>query len=284
MFESLKEVPKQYGYEPNSHAIALFIVVVYTLLAWVRKIEKFSFVFFLGNFLILIGCTVVVVFCIERLEQFGVAEGPVPINYLEYWNMIGFSIYTFEGIGVVMPILQACNCPEKFPTLLFWAVALLAVAITGFSEIAYFAYGNELTKPIILSIMPKDSLLVNVVKILFCINLACSYPLCIYPVNVIVEGYLFKNMSHSHLRKWLKNLSRMTFVILGAVMALIFAEHLDKFLSLLGAVLCAPLAITFPTLFHLKLIAKTKYEKVEDIIIIGISFFIFVFCTMHTLL
>ena len=83
----------------------------------------------------------------------------------------------------------------------------------------------------------------------------------------------------SALRSMLKNLSRAVVVVLSVYFAVVLANKLDKFLSLLGALLCAPLAFTFPTLIHLKLIATKKNEKVEDIIIIFVSFAILVFCT-----
>lgn len=84
----------------------------------------------------------------------------------------------------------------------------------------------------------------------------------------------------SNLKTLLKNASR-TFVVVSSVyLSVMLANKLDKFLSLLGALLCAPLAFTFPTLIHYKLIAKTNKEKVEDFIIIIVSFVILVFCTI----
>ena len=130
--------------------------------------------------------------------------------------------------------------------------------------------------------MPADNPVIMIVKILFCINLACSYPLCIYPVNLILESYVFKGFTQkTAARKWLKNLSRGLVVASAAVLAVVFSSKLDKFLSLLGALLCAPLVFTIPTLCHYKLIAKTRREKIEDMIIVSISFVILVFCTIQ---
>lgn len=107
--------------------------------------------------------------------------------------------------------------------------------------------------------MPADNPIIMIVKMLFCVNLACSYPLCVYPVNLILESYLFKGFTEkTPARKWLKNISRCFVVASAAFFAVVFSSKLDKFLSLLGALLCAPLAFTIPTLCHYKLIAKTK--------------------------
>jgi len=72
------------------------------------------------------------------------------------------------------------------------------------------------------------------------------------------------------------------FIVISAVyLAVVLASKLDKFLSLLGALLCAPLAFTMPTLCHLKLLAKTRRQKIEDVLIIILSFVLLVFCTIQ---
>jgi len=61
------------------------------------------------------------------------------------------------------------------------------------------------------------------------------------------------------------------------------ADKIDKFLGLLGAFLCAPLALTMPALIHLKLLAKTRQQMVIDIILVIISLFTLTFCTWQSL-
>jgi proton-coupled amino acid transporter len=63
------------------------------------------------------------------------------INPDGIWTMIGFSIYVFEGIGVIMPIMQACEYPEKFDTILVSAVICLTVVYCIFSFICNLAWG-----------------------------------------------------------------------------------------------------------------------------------------------
>ena len=66
----------------------------------------------------------------------------MPINYKGMWRMVGFSIYVFEGIGILMPVMQACECPEKFDKILIAAVATLTTAFCTFGTLSYLAYGN----------------------------------------------------------------------------------------------------------------------------------------------
>ena len=62
-------------------------------------------------------------------------------------------------------------------------------------------------------------------------------------------------------------------------MAVELASKIDKFLGLMGALLCAPLALTMPSLLHLKLIAKTRSEKTIDVTILILSVAVLVFST-----
>ncbi len=73
----------------------------------------------------------------------------MPINYDDYWSMIGFSCYAFEGIGVVMPIMAACECPEKFDKILGAAFLTLTIIYCAFADWCYLIIGDKLTKTFI---------------------------------------------------------------------------------------------------------------------------------------
>ena len=61
------------------------------------------------------------------------------------------------------------------------------------------------------------------------------------------------------------------------------ANKIDKFLGLMGAVLCAPLALMIPALVHLKLSAKTNSSKSADIFLVIISLLVLFFSTGQSL-
>ena len=90
-------------------------------------------------------------------------------------------------------------------------------------------------------------------------------------------------MEKSKKRQWLKNLTRSIMLIFTIVFSLLMGPMLDQFLSLLGGLACTPIAFTLPTLFHYKLCAETKKEKIIDICIIVLSLIIMVFCTTFCL-
>mmetsp|Transcript_36058 Transcript_36058/g.35037 ORF Transcript_36058/g.35037 Transcript_36058/m.35037 type:complete len:80 (+) Transcript_36058:1373-1612(+) len=60
-------------------------------------------------------------------------------------------------------------------------------------------------------------------------------------------------------------------------LSLLLDEKLGKFLGLMGAVSCTPVAFTLPTLFHFKLCANSTMEKAIDVGIMVLSMFILIF-------
>lgn len=167
-------------------------------------------------------------------------------------------IYAYEGIGVVMPIMQTCANPEKFTKVLMAAIATLSLIYILFGCLCYFTFGSNMNNPLITEMLPPADTVVVVTKLFFIINLICSYALCIYPTNTIIEGWLFKKGDDSAATYWLKNLSRAVVAMTAMYLGVALASKIDKFLGLMGALLCAPLALLFPALVHLNLIAKTK--------------------------
>ena len=130
--------------------VGLGLLIIYIPLAWVRKIEKFAFAFMFAIILIAISTVIISGFCVKLIAENGPGPDFIPINYVTMWDVVGFSVYTYEGIGVVMPIMSTCNCPEKFPYLLTLAVGVLTTIYIMFSELCYYTFGSGLTEPIVL--------------------------------------------------------------------------------------------------------------------------------------
>lgn len=79
-------------------------------------------------------------------------EGYYSINKSSYWDMIGFSFFMFEGIGCVMPVMNACDqrSKENFRYLLAAALGTLCTVYILFSELCYYTFGNDLKESIVM--------------------------------------------------------------------------------------------------------------------------------------
>jgi solute carrier family 36 (proton-coupled amino acid transporter) len=182
-----------------------------------------------------------------------------------------------------MPIMQTCATPEKFSKILFFALITLSTIYVAFGNLCYLTYGSTLNQPLITEMLPASDPIVIVIKLCFVLNLLCSYGIFINPTNTILENWMFGKKSSPMSSYYTRNFSRFVVCISAAILGVALSDKIDKFLGLMGALLCAPLAITMPSMLHLRLIAKTKRERMIDIALIVISIFILVFSTSQSL-
>ena len=114
--------------------------------------------------------------------------------------MIGTSVYSYEGIGVILPILEITDKPEQYPKVLMAVLTTVLVVYCFFGEYCLFVYGDLLNDPIITANLPPSSVFVWIIKIGFCFNLIFTYPLVIYPANMIIESYVYRGMPKTKKR------------------------------------------------------------------------------------
>ena len=132
--------------------------------------------------------------------------------------------------------------------------------------------------------LPQSHLLVKVLIFLNVVILIFTYPLTVNPANITLESVTinrwFKGSQSEEgfFKRWAKNFSRLLICISAAYLGIELSKSLDKFIGLLGALFCCPLAIMLPALCHLQVLAKSNAEKVVDIAILGISVLATVFC------
>ena len=109
------------------------------------------------------------------------------------WDMVGYSFYSFEGIGVVLPVLESSKNKQNFPKILIAAIVSLGCLYTCFGILCYKYFGNMKEKFVIYNIQDGGWFL-EFTELAFCVNLVFSYPLTVYPANRIMEGFIFYKM------------------------------------------------------------------------------------------
>lgn len=158
------------------------MIFIYTCLILEKRLEKFSFAYATGTYIIVVVCVIVGVYCTMLIGESGIGQNVVVYKDNSFWTTVGFSIYVYEGIGVLMPIMKASGVKDHFHKLLIYAVIFLTILYIAFATLCYFAYGENLHEPIILNMLPNNNWLLVLVKWLYSISLICSFPLTIYAV------------------------------------------------------------------------------------------------------
>ncbi|GJC93597.1 transmembrane amino acid transporter [Colletotrichum higginsianum] len=261
--------------------LILLQVLVFLPFSLLRDIEKLSFTALIADAFILLGLAYLLYYDILTLSTNGLAD-IIMFNRNDWTLFIGTAIFTFEGIGLIIPIQESMKDPRKFPRVMLAVMIIISVIFIGMGAISYAAYGSK-TETVVLLNMPQDNKMVNSVQFLYSIAIMLSIPLQLFPAIKITENALFtKSGKYNPYIKWQKNLYRFFFVILCAVIAWGGADDLDKFVALVGNFACIPLVYIYPPLLHYKAVAKNRLWKISDIVLCIFGFVAMAYTTTLT--
>jgi len=217
------------------------------------------------------------------INQRGIADVAL-FNPKSYPLLIGTAVFTFEGIGLIIPITDSMREPRKFPAVLSGVMFFLILLFGGAGVLSYLAYGSEV-QTVILVNLPSDQKFVQVVQFLYASAILLSTPLQLFPAVRIMENLFFRKSPSgkmSLLVKWQKNFFRAATAFTCYYVAWLGASDLDKFVSFVGSFACIPLCYVYPPMLHYKACARTRWAKAKDIALVVFGFAAAVFTTVQT--
>ncbi|CAI2365133.1 unnamed protein product [Moneuplotes crassus] len=276
-----------WGFTVNIWVMGLVFFVIYTPLCWVRKIQTLGKYHTFGDLTVLLAAGILIIKAITfYLEQDTFADDIKPFNPDKYLVFLGTAVFIFEGVGVVIPVRDACRDKECFPFIFITMMLFLSCVLIFFGFFNYAVYGDQLlsSAPMVTKVLSKGDLIVEIVMTLFVFNLVISYPLVIYPSNVIIESYSIDKIPPSKSRFWLRNLSRALVVFITFFIGIYLEDTLDRLLSVVGSLTCTPVAFIMPAVFHLQLVAESKIAKRIDYSIIVLGLTLLVCITSYTII
>ena len=70
-----------------------------------RRLEKLNWTHILALLVVIATVIVILVFTTKKAARDGIAKDIEFINTNTFLNVIGFSVYAYEGIGIVIPVM-----------------------------------------------------------------------------------------------------------------------------------------------------------------------------------
>ncbi|KAJ6084258.1 Amino acid transporter [Penicillium sp. IBT 16267x] len=245
--------------------LVLLQLVIFLPLSLIRDISKLGFTALIADAFILLGLLYIYYYDATTLIGNGGISDVVSFNPATWSMFIGTAIFTYEGIGLIIPIQESMKEPHRFAGVLAGVMVVITLIFLSAGALSYAAYGSA-TKTVILLNLPQDDKFVNVVQLLYSLAILLSTPLQLFPAIRIMENELFtRSGKYNPYIKWKKNAFRFFLVILCAVIGWAGADDLDKFVSLVGSFACVPLIYVYPPLLHLRACARTRRQVFADI-------------------
>ncbi|KAG5366671.1 Vacuolar amino acid transporter 3 [Yarrowia sp. B02] len=249
-------------------------LIIFLPLSMIRDIAKLSGTALIADLFILLGLVYLYYWSGMIVATEGVAD--VKMFNPNSWSLfLGTAIFTFEGIGLIIPIQESMKKPEQFTPVLAGVMVGITALFVSMGAICYMAFGSEV-KTVVISNLPQDSKFVNGVQILYSAAILLSTPLQLFPAIRIMENGLFtRSGKYNATIKWQKNIFRFFLVFVTAFVAWGGADDLDRFVALTGSFACVPLVYIYPPLLHYKGVARGTVAKVADLCV-----FVFGLCAM----
>lgn len=263
--------------------IALQLVPLVPL-ALIRNISKLGPVALVADVFILIGLVYIWYFDIFTLARHGMEPTVQLFNGSKFTLTIGAAIFTFEGIGLILPIQSSMKKPHHFSNLLYFVMFLITVIFTSVGALCYATFGEK-TKTQIISNYPQDSGLVNAVQFLYSLAVLAGEPVQLFPAVRILETSLFGERASGRKSlaiKWQKNALRTAVMGVCIGVSIVGASDLDKFVALIGSFACVPLVYIYPAYLHYVDIAETPTQKGLDIGLMILGLIAMVYTTAVT--
>ena len=227
--------------------MVLMQLIIFLPLSLIRDISKLGFTALIADAFIMLGLIYLYYFDISTLVSNGGPADIIPFNPNSWTLFIGTAIFTFEGIGLIVPIQESMRNPANFPPVLAVVMVIITIIFTSMGALSYAAFGS-VTKTVVLLNLPQDNHFVNGVQFLYSLAILLSTPLQLFPAIRILETGLFETRSgkNNPWIKWKKNVFRFLLVMTCAFIAWAGAGDLDKFVALVGSFACIPLVNVYP--------------------------------------
>ncbi|KAI1371324.1 transmembrane amino acid transporter protein-domain-containing protein [Hypoxylon crocopeplum] len=267
----------------STTALILLQLVLLIPLAFIRNIAKLGPVALLADACILLGVAYIYYYDIGYLASNGIHKSVVLFNPAKYTLTVGAAIFTFEGIGLILPIQSSMSKPERFEWLLAVVMLIITILFTAVGALCYATFGEN-TQIEIINNYPQDNKFVNAVQFLYSLAVLVGTPVQLFPAIRIIEGKIFG--SHSGKKnartKWIKNAFRTGIVVLCSAISILGASNLDRFVALIGSFACVPLVYIYPAFLHYRGVATSWQAKAGDLLFIVIGTVAMVYTTVIT--
>ncbi|KAJ7067280.1 transmembrane amino acid transporter protein-domain-containing protein [Mycena amicta] len=183
----LKLVPIQY--------FILAQVLLFLPLVLFRDLAKLSSTALVADAFILVGLMYIFGSEISIIGQSGVKM----FNPKDFSLFVGVAVYSFEGIGMVIPITDAMREPHKFPRVLTGVMCIVLVLFGGAGALAYLTFGSEV-QTVVLVNLDAESKMVQSVQFIYSIAIMLSVPLQLFHAIRIMENGLFTRSGKADFR------------------------------------------------------------------------------------
>ncbi|EQC31764.1 hypothetical protein SDRG_10553 [Saprolegnia diclina VS20] len=185
-------LPAKLSHDFQERQLILLIFPIILGLSWIRSLHKITPFSALATFAVLLGIAIVFYYSYAYASA---AQTPPPLVTTFAWSRLpefyGTAVYSFEGIGLILPLEKDMHDRRLFRGVLLRTMAFILILFLFLGEVPVLAFGsieNGSMTAVLQRYFPGWS--VTLANLLLAIACLFSFPIQFYPALEVLEKLL----------------------------------------------------------------------------------------------
>ncbi|XP_058063774.1 proton-coupled amino acid transporter 1-like [Anopheles bellator] len=257
---NVKQLYDYYGVVFDVHWHMLIILLPMALPALITNLKYLAWFMTVGNTCMVLGIGITYYYTVQDLPPVSASTRALVGSWRTLPLYFGTAIFAFEGIALVLPLKSAMRNPANFSRPfgvlnVGMTVVTMLFATTGF--LGYLKWGDTVKGSLTLN-LPDGELLAQSVKLMISTGVLLGYSLQFFVAIQIMLPAVRRRFDPLHRHPMRVEL---TFRMLMVLLTFLIAEsvpNLGAFISLIGALCSTALALIWPPVIEMTLLAATS--------------------------
>ncbi|XP_028401845.1 proton-coupled amino acid transporter 1-like isoform X1 [Dendronephthya gigantea] len=247
----------------------LILLPFYILISFIKNLDSLAWLSFISNVFMIVGFVCIFIYVFQTLHNPLHLPAMAPVKNLPLF--FASSIFTYESIGLILPLENEIRNIKRFPSLLNLGMAFVSVLYISMGFFGYLSCTDNCLGSITLNL--GETAYSVTVRSMMSASVFLSYFIQAYVPFVLVESWVFtKTGSEPGMAK--RCAIRAAIVFFTAVLAGTVPD-LEYIIALFGATTSTTLSITLPAILHTISLApnlsKFTITKNIAIVVFGIA-------------